>query len=113
MSDIRKRLGLDYLKEGQSRSINQRPLSESEKTRDPYLEDARLAFGMTAMKAIAKSPDRTTTVFHLVDELQEPVSVLGPVLESLRNDGYLDFIDEDPKGDHTVRLTDRGENLVG
>ncbi len=76
------------------------------------MQDALLSYGPRVMETMAKAPNRTAKVFELVDQLGEPVSVLGPVLESLRNRGYVDLVAEDFKGDHTVRLTDRGLKVV-
>jgi hypothetical protein len=79
---------------------------------DTYLQDALLAIAPKLLAALLDKPNRSTTVFTLVDELGESVAVLHPVLENLRQQGYVDLLQEDPKGDHTVRLTDRGTRVV-
>jgi hypothetical protein len=108
MTDIRKRLGLDWTKKKSHMPSVQRSDRESE----AYMQDAILAFAPKIMEVLAKSQDRTATMFYLVDELSESVRVLGPVLENLRDHGYVDFVSEDPKGNHKVRLTDRGLKVV-
>lgn len=110
MSQIKQRLGLDWIRK-------QRPIESSSrgfesKASEDFLEEALLAYGPRVMEFMAQARDRTTTVFEIVDHLGEPVSVLGPVLENLRDRGYVDVVKEDLKGDHTVRLTDRGLKVV-
>ncbi len=118
MQAIRERLGLDFLKpasqapetaegEGARRSAS-RAAAASE-----YLEDALLTLAPKALKVLAASPGRRSTVFELVDHLREPVSALNPVLAHLRERGYVNLIREDLKGNHEIEITDRGMRVVG
>jgi hypothetical protein len=79
---------------------------------DTYLQDALLAIAPKLLATLLHKPNRSTTVFTLVDELGESVAVLNPVLENLRQQGCVDLLEEDAKGDHTVRLTDRGARVA-
>ena len=117
MSVIRKRLGLDWTRKSQHWS--DRPESSEYSSRnfgqkhsEDFMQDALLAYAPRVMKFMSNAPDRTTVVFELVDHLGEPVSVLGPVLANLRDQGYVDMLNEDSKGNHEIRLTDRGLNVV-
>jgi len=106
MGDIRRQLGLDYLKK-------KRPGPDAtSRPGDEFFQEAILAFTPKVLQAMAKSSNRTATVFQLVDNLQESVKVLGPVLEALRDNGYVNLIADDAKGDSTFRLTDRGAKVV-
>jgi hypothetical protein len=106
VTDFRKRLGLGFMKKGDQQA------PDYEKGVDTYLQDALLAIAPKLLEALLHKPDRSTTVFTLVDELGESVAVLNPVIENLRQQGYVDLLQEDPKGDHTVRLTDRGAKVA-
>jgi hypothetical protein len=109
-TDYRSQLGLGFIKkrdtqpevEGETIKI------ESEK----FLEEAMLAYGRKVMEAMAKAPQRATTVFKLVDEIGVGVNTLGPVIEWLCDKKYVEIVSEDLKGDHEVKLTDRGERIL-
>ena len=85
--DIRKRLGLDFMKKATKKFAR-----KTDKYLDEYLQDALLTFAPRVMENMKVRPDRTTTAFHLVDELGESVSTLAPVLEHLRAQGYVDLV---------------------
>ena len=106
--DYSSQLGISYIKKGDSKQKHEHEQRKSEE----FIEEAMLTYGRKVMEAMAKAPQKTTTVFNLVDEIGEGVSILGPVIKWLCDKKYVDLVSEDLKGDHKVKLADRGQRIL-
>jgi hypothetical protein len=115
MQEYRKRLGLGWAKQQQESASRGEPLRSGSGERidaDRFLEDALLAYAPKVLTGMGRAPGFVTSVFQLVDSLHESVSVLGPVIDHLRKNGYVDLVEQDLKGDHKLRLTERGRKVA-
>lgn len=112
MQEYRKKLGLGWTKKGSSDGDRSRSGPVERIDADRFLEDALLAYAPKVLSGMGASPEGKASVFQLVDSLHEPVSVLGPVIDHLRKNGYVDLVEEDLKGDHKLRLTERGRKVA-
>lgn len=108
--DIRRQLGLDYLRrsgeEKESVERSQEPLP-------PFLSDALIAYGRKILESLARVAPATGRLFSLIDELQMPIDVALRVVEHLEGKKYLTVVRRDLKGDHDLAITDEGRKLLG
>jgi hypothetical protein len=73
------------------------------------MEDALLSFGSTVLAKLKSGDEK---VFTLARQLGRRVDELDPVIKYLVERGYVERAVNDPIGDDTLRLTERGRKLV-
>ena len=111
MADIRKQLGLDFLRRGQDspdQSARQTPSTSSQ----AFLDEALIAYGRRFLEALQGAAPGTLTVFALLDRLNVDVDVARKVVEYLEERKYLEVVRRDRRGDHELRITDAGARLL-
>lgn len=111
MEEIRKKLGLDYLR----RAAEQKP-SSAEASQDvfpPFLSDALIAYGRKLLEVLKRAAPATVRLHPLIDELQIPIDVALKVTDYLEEKKYLTVVRRDLKGDHELLITDEGRRLLG
>ena len=78
----------------------------------PGMEEALLTWGRRVAETLDDSPNQTLRVFEIVDRLNARADTLFPVINHLTSGGYLARLQEDPKGNDVLKLTDRGKKLL-
>ncbi len=111
MEDIRKKLGLDYLRRGTEQKTSQ--AEPAEEALPPFLSEALIAYGRRMLEALRRAEPATARLFTLIDELQVPIDVALRVTDYLADKRYLTIVRRDLKGDHELRLTEEGRKLLG
>jgi len=111
MADIRKQLGLDYLR-GSERTEGQLQSGQSRES-PPFLEEAVIAYSRPMLEKLRESPHESAKLYYLIDQLQIPIETALKVTEYLEGRNYLRVIHRDLKGDHELKLTDDGRRLLG
>lgn len=106
MTRLREQLSLDYLK--RSREPEVRP--------SPHLQEAIqgvvIAYGGEMLGILSKAPDNRDKLYHLIEEIGIPIEEALEVTEFFEKNGYVDVISRDLKGNHELKLTDRGLKLI-
>lgn len=77
----------------------------------PFLEESLLTYGQRVVEALKLEPNATGKIFDLVDTLNITVDTLNPIVGYLVSKGYLDQLEADPKGNHTVKVTAAGAKV--
>jgi hypothetical protein len=106
MADIRKQIGLDYLK------IAPEPAGSSPGSSPPFMDDALLAYGRPILEALRKNDPAPLGVFALVDQLGIRIDVALKVVAYLQAGKYVEIVESDLKGDDKLRLTKQGQALI-
>lgn len=109
--DIRRQLGLDYLRRGTEEK--EVPKGTAEEALPSFLSDALIAYGRNMLEALKRASPGTAKLHALIDELNIPIDVALKVTDYLEEKKYLTVVRRDLKGDHELQLTDEGRRLVG
>ena len=110
MADIRKQIGLDFLR---TREISQGPTGERARgTGSTDLSGALITYGREVLGAVRKAEPDPAKLHVVVDQLHIPIDVALEVVDYLEKQGYVTVIDRDLKGNHTLRLTPAGAALL-
>ncbi|HEU4368365.1 MAG TPA: hypothetical protein VFV05_09090 [Methylomirabilota bacterium] len=109
MSDIRRQIGVDYLRG--KKTSRAAPKPESDVARPP-LDSALLAHGRAVLEAIRKAEPEPGRLYAIVEELQLPIDVVLRVVDYLEREGYVAVAARDLKGNHALRLTAAGAALI-
>jgi hypothetical protein len=112
MADIRKQIGLDYLKIDPGRDDKQPPGSSPSAAGLPFLDDALLAYGRPILEALRKNGPAPLGVFALVDQLAIRIDVALKVVAYLEAGGHVEVVRRDLKGNDELRLTKQGMALI-
>ena len=110
MEEIRKKLGLGYLRRGAEQK--ETPAEPRQEPLPPFLSDALIAYGRTILEALRRGEPATARLHALIEQLQIPIDVALKVTEYLEEKKYLTVVRRDLKGDHELRLTDEGRRLL-
>lgn len=110
MADIRKQLGLDYLRRD---AEEKEPAREpSQETLPPFLRDALIAYGRPMLEALRTAAPAPARLHALIDQLQIQIDVALKVTEYLEEKKYLTIVRRDLKGDHELQITEEGRKLL-
>lgn len=109
MTDIRKQIGLDYLKNRSSQSL---PGAPSEPAPGSPLDEAVMANAGRLLEALRKAGPGPVQLYARLDELQMRIDVALRVVDYLEEKGYVRVVRRDLKGDHTLQITDAGARLL-
>ncbi len=110
MADIRKQLGLDYLRRG---TEERGPAAEpSQEALPPFLRDALISYGRPMLAALGGAAPATVRLHALIDQLQIQIDVALKVTEYLEEKKYLTIVRRDLKGDHELQITEKGRKLL-
>lgn len=111
MADIRKQLGLDYLRRGAKKKES--PPTPPKEALPPFLSDALIAYGRPMLDVLRRADPVTVRLHPLIDELQIPIDVALKVTEYLEAKKYLAIVRRDLKGDHELQISEEGRKLLG
>jgi hypothetical protein len=110
MTDIRKQIGLDYLKSRSAQRPEQTP-SEAAPAGSP-LEDAVVAHAGRLLEALRRAGPGPVQLYPCLDELQMRIDVALRVVDYLEEKGYVTVVTRDLKGNHTLQITESGARLL-
>lgn len=110
MEEIRKKLGLDYLRRGAEQKTPAAVPAQGDLP--PFLSDALIAYGRPLLEALKRAATGTARLHALIEELQIPIDVALKVTEYLEEKKYLTVVRRDLKGDHELKITDEGRRLL-
>jgi hypothetical protein len=110
VADIRKQLGLDYLRGSEP---SEAPTRREQNQESAFLQDALIAYGRPMLEKLRQSPQESATLYTLIDQLQIPIDLALKVTEQLEAGNYLKIVHRDLKGDHELKLTEDGRRLLG
>ncbi len=111
MADIRKQIGLDYLKIDPEQG-DKPPGSPPSTAGLPFLDDALLAYGRPILEALRNNAPAPLGVFAIVDKLGIRIDVALKVVAYLEAGGHVEVVRRDLKGDDELRLTKQGMALL-
>jgi hypothetical protein len=106
MADIRKQIGLDFLR---TRGIS--PEQGQEKAA-LGLSAAVIAYGKALLSAVRKAEPQPARLHEVVEQINIPIDAALAVVSSFEDQGYLSVVDRDLKGNHALRLTAAGAALL-
>jgi hypothetical protein len=110
MADIRKQIGLDFLR---TREISQIPPGDRAREKaSAGLSGALIAYGREVLSAVRQAEPEPARLYAVVDQLHIPIDVVLEVVDYLEKQGYVTVLDRDLKGNHALRLTAAGAALL-
>lgn len=110
MSEIRRKLSLQYLKQ---------PLADDPQrgvsTRDSGVtREALVTYGQPILQALARRPSRMESLHTIIDEVDITISTALLVVDFMKKDSLIEFVTSDERrGNHLLRLTEKGRLRVG
>jgi hypothetical protein len=114
---IMQQLGLGYLpKVSRASSADLRRQEEpaSEAAEPPFFDEALLLYSRPLLDALNAAPGRTASLFEIIEKVRLPIEDALRILPELERYGYITIVERDLKGDHRLRLTERGaDKLTG
>jgi hypothetical protein len=109
VADIRKQLGLDFLRETERKEV----LSpNSSRSAQSFLEDAVLAYGRPILDKLRQAAPGTLRLFSVIDDLQIPIEVALKTTDYLAERNFLTVVSRDLKGNHELALAEAGRKLL-
>lgn len=107
MADIRKQIGLDFLRT--------RGMASPEQAREKAaagLSGALITYGKELLGAVRQAQPQPARLHEVVEQMNIPIDIALAVVSSLEDQGYVTVVDRDLKGNHALRLTTAGAALL-
>jgi hypothetical protein len=109
MSDIRKQIGLDFLR---SRDASQGQDRRASERVSRNLEGALVAHGGPVLEAIRRVQPEPARLHAIVEDLRIPIDVAIRVVDYLEQQNYVEVVNRQLNGNHELRLTPEGVALL-
>ncbi len=106
MTRLREQLSLDYLK--RSREPEVRPSYHLQEA----VQEVVIAYGGKILEALSEAPGNQARLYDLIEKTRIPIEEALAVTDFFETNGYVDVISRDLKGNHELKLTDRGQKLI-
>jgi len=114
--DFSEKLGLDWLRKSPSQNQSA-PVGGPDlppvniPAANVPVDAARAMVGKQILGVLKTSPNKSESVYKIVDRLQLDISTVLSVSEYLEATGFI-RMDKDNYGNHTLHLTDAGEAWI-
>jgi len=111
MSDIKKKLSVDYLRGSSANSSSaQRPPVEQQAQR--FMDDALISYGRKVLEVLEKGKGEKASVYEICEQIQVPIDTVLKVVEYLQSKAMIEIVNSDLKGNHELHLVPAGKKLL-